>query len=335
MKLLVRPSDQVDPGISVKPPPSLRCCIIPWALVDYKTYHFGSILRQHFISKYFSIYHFVIDVTSPMQLYLHCSQPYVALQFTLQGFCHGTLRGEVDYIVMEGKTILFYFAKGLHKGTVSTGRLRTILIQFNALMLAELAEEMPFIAKLRERVVQLADTGHQLPALPISNMMMGVIEKIAASKLKQGALNLSLRACVLELVSLYNQALENSEYIASLPAIQHKDTLVEIYHTILYKPNIRTCKLSLFAKKYFISPVTLSRYFYELFHVHVADFVLQQVLNKAAWLLIQTDKPISEIGYELGYSSLSNFSRAFSDYHGQSPISFRKNNGNSDSFFNQ
>lgn len=324
MRLLVHPDNQVDSGISLNAPPSLQPCIIPWAQVDYRVYHFGGILRQNFVSKHFSIYHFVVDVTTPVQLYLHCSQPYVALQFTLQGTCCGALRGGISYEVVEGKTVLFYLAKGLHNGTFNNGRFRSLIIQINSLMLAELAEEIPFFEKLRERVVTLADSGYQLPALSINSPMMWTIEKMARINQKQGALNLAIIAGIFELLNLYNQVLENNEYLGSLTGIHHKAILAEIYHTIVYKPNIRTCRISVFARQYFLSPITLSRYFYRLFNVHLADFVMSKVMQKAVWLLLQTDKSITEISEELGYSSVSNFSRAFNDYQGLSPARLRK-----------
>ncbi|ACU60623.1 helix-turn-helix domain-containing protein [Chitinophaga pinensis] len=324
MRLHVHPSNLPDPGIVAKPPPSVRAFIIPWAQIDYRTYSFGSILRQHFRSRHFTIYHFLFDVVKPTLVELHCSQPYVALQFTLVGKCYGKLLGGMNYVAEEGKTILFYLAKGIHNGTIETGRYQSILIQFNLMMLTELAEDMPFLEKLRERLLTLAGKGDQLPPLPISYFMAGVIDKMLKSRLTNGALNLALKTGIFELVGLYNQALTSSEYTTNLPAVQHKDKLVDMYNTILYRPNIRSCKLSVFSQKYFLSQVTLSRYFNQLFQVHVADFVLEQVMKKATWLLLNTDNPIADIAEELGYSSVSNFSRAFTEYSGHSPMQLRR-----------
>ena len=47
-------------------------------------------------------------------------------------------------------------------------------------------------------------------------------------------------------------------------------------------------------------------------------------LKKAALLLASTEKTIAEIGYEVGFSSPSYFTRCYKDYFGESPTDFLK-----------
>lgn len=53
-------------------------------------------------------------------------------------------------------------------------------------------------------------------------------------------------------------------------------------------------------------------------------------LKKAAFLLASTEKTIAEIGYEVGFSSPSYFTRCYKDYFGESPTDFlKRTKGNS------
>lgn len=55
------------------------------------------------------------------------------------------------------------------------------------------------------------------------------------------------------------------------------------------------------------------------------QYVLRYRLERAAALLVQTDKAISEITLDVGMKDLAYFSRAFKKQYGHSPLSFRKN----------
>lgn len=54
------------------------------------------------------------------------------------------------------------------------------------------------------------------------------------------------------------------------------------------------------------------------------QYILQYRLDRAAGLLLQTDKTISEIALEIGLKDLAHFSRAFKEQYGQSPLVFRQ-----------
>jgi len=55
------------------------------------------------------------------------------------------------------------------------------------------------------------------------------------------------------------------------------------------------------------------------------QYILQYRLERAAGLLIHTDKNVGEIALEIGLKDLAHFSRAFKEQYGQSPLVFRQN----------
>ncbi|MDJ1008351.1 MAG: AraC family transcriptional regulator [Paracoccaceae bacterium] len=69
-------------------------------------------------------------------------------------------------------------------------------------------------------------------------------------------------------------------------------------------------------------------YFLRLFKsqmgVGFSSYLKQHRLNAAARLILNTDKPISQIGYAVGFSTPAHFSASFSDRFGVSPRDYRK-----------
>lgn len=56
----------------------------------------------------------------------------------------------------------------------------------------------------------------------------------------------------------------------------------------------------------------------------IKQYLQFQRLQKAQMLLIDEDRPIADIGFACGFSSLSRFYEAFQRYYGMPPGQFRK-----------
>ncbi len=72
-----------------------------------------------------------------------------------------------------------------------------------------------------------------------------------------------------------------------------------------------------------INRAKLTRGFRELFGSSVAEALAERRLAEARRLLVSTDKPVSSIGYETGYTNNASFARAFSRHFGVSPSECR------------
>lgn len=58
--------------------------------------------------------------------------------------------------------------------------------------------------------------------------------------------------------------------------------------------------------------------------VSILILVKKQKMNEALFLLEKSDLPIANIAYSLGYTETSAFSRAFKQWTGLSPISYKR-----------
>ncbi len=73
-----------------------------------------------------------------------------------------------------------------------------------------------------------------------------------------------------------------------------------------------------------VSPPHLARIFQRILKVTPLERLTQLRIQHAQLLLAQSDQPITTISAEVGYESISHFSRMFRKYSGKSPRQFRK-----------
>ncbi len=79
-----------------------------------------------------------------------------------------------------------------------------------------------------------------------------------------------------------------------------------------------------YAGQLFMSPRNLNLITQSILQQSVSRIIETRKLIEAKNLLIATDKPVSEIGFELGYEEKAYFSRVFKKNTGQTPTEFRE-----------
>ena len=77
------------------------------------------------------------------------------------------------------------------------------------------------------------------------------------------------------------------------------------------------------AKAVNISPTHLSEKFRQVTGVNFVDYVARTRFDKACELLADGNLRISEIAFEVGFQSLSQFNRVFQRLSGKSPTAYR------------
>ena len=73
-----------------------------------------------------------------------------------------------------------------------------------------------------------------------------------------------------------------------------------------------------------LSPRSLHRLFVRHVGENVSDYLGRLRIGRACMLLVETDRPISVIAPEAGFSNLSNFNRRFLEARGMTPREFRR-----------
>jgi len=78
------------------------------------------------------------------------------------------------------------------------------------------------------------------------------------------------------------------------------------------------------ADKAHMSPAAFSRFFRRVTRRTFVRFVNELRVGFAVRLLLETERPVSEIAFESGFRNLANFNRRFREWKGCSPTEFRK-----------
>ncbi|MBR1660173.1 MAG: AraC family transcriptional regulator [Oscillospiraceae bacterium] len=78
------------------------------------------------------------------------------------------------------------------------------------------------------------------------------------------------------------------------------------------------------ADHFHLHPNHLSRVFREEFGVAPKQYLMGLKLEKSAKMLAETDAPVALVAASLGFDDQHSFSRAFKNYWGVSPLSYRK-----------
>ena len=79
-----------------------------------------------------------------------------------------------------------------------------------------------------------------------------------------------------------------------------------------------------YAEKLFMSPRNLNLICQRILHQTVTEIIELRKLIEAKNLLINTDKSVSEIGFEVGYNEKAYFTSVFKKKSGQTPTEFRE-----------
>jgi AraC-like DNA-binding protein len=79
-----------------------------------------------------------------------------------------------------------------------------------------------------------------------------------------------------------------------------------------------------FARKLGMSESGFSRFFRRATGNTFTDFVNHVRVNRACQLLMESDRLINRIGYEVGFNNIANFNRRFHDIKGMTPSEYRR-----------
>jgi len=78
-----------------------------------------------------------------------------------------------------------------------------------------------------------------------------------------------------------------------------------------------------YASMLYKSPKTLSNIFGKISDKTPSQYIYDRIMTEARRLLRYTEKPVAEIGDQLGFADVQSFSRFFSKHEGRSPVQFR------------
>ncbi|NET35686.1 MAG: AraC family transcriptional regulator [Cyanothece sp. SIO1E1] len=149
-----------------------------------------------------------------------------------------------------------------------------------------------------------------------------LILQMAASK---GTKKLILLLEVLRVLAMEKEILQLSspEFIRPLEA-EDEDRLQKVINYI-FNNHYRNIPLEEIAELAFMTPPAFCRFFKKRTNKTFSHFLNEFRIGKSCQLLINSEKSIKQICYEVGFNSLTNFNRTFKSFKAITPSAFRSN----------
>jgi YesN/AraC family two-component response regulator len=120
----------------------------------------------------------------------------------------------------------------------------------------------------------------------------------------------------------------NNEAYTPISRKQHSDRISDVlnYVKVNYKEDITLTGISKIAS---LTPQSFCRLFKKRMKKHFLEYLNEVRISNACKLLIETDLSISEVAYDCGYKTVSNFNKLFKKIVGTTPKTYKLNAGNS------
>ena len=153
----------------------------------------------------------------------------------------------------------------------------------------------------------------------IINELIGVID----SGLNTIVSRLLIECKTTELLALYFQKLINRPLSTGIASLNSMD-VEKLFHVkeILLKNTARIPKINDLAREVGFSESKLQKKFKQVFGKSIFQYALHERMIVARKMLETKKYTVSEVGYYLGYSNLSQFTRAFNKQFGINPKKF-------------
>jgi len=199
-----------------------------------------------------------------------------------------------------------------------TGFLSTIIVHFDRDVLKKVFnyEKPKFWKELKHPLKK--DIAQQDASALVSSYFLNVSNLFNhKSALNEDILSVKLKEIVLLL--LQTQESSNLNTIARSLFSDRTFSFEEIIKANLYEP-LNLNRLAALTNN---SLASFKRKFKKIYNDSPANYIRQKKLERGKKLLIHSQKSISEICYECGYSDPSSFARSFKSIFGISPLDFR------------
>ena len=160
--------------------------------------------------------------------------------------------------------------------------------------------------------------------VPITNEMMAILESFEKLNFEGTARLIFLKAKVFEILAIQVSNYKK-EHNKNIPQNKHNiKKLLCIQKRINDNLSINYSVAEL-SKEIGMNKTILNREFLRVFGLTVHEYSIDQKIEKAKYLLLNTDMPIYEIGELIGYKNATHFSAAFKRQEGTTPKKFKTN----------
>ena len=139
------------------------------------------------------------------------------------------------------------------------------------------------------------------------------------NEIKKGYLKVKILELLLFLSAMEPEAAAETKMVSAAHARLAKEVC-----RYLTEQMDRKVTLNMLAETFHVSATLIKNCFKDVYGVSVYSYIRTQKMEKAAVMLRETEKQVTEIAGALGYDNSSKFAKAFKDVQGVAPVAYRK-----------
>jgi AraC family transcriptional activator of pyochelin receptor len=261
------------------------------------------------------------DVDAPFMR----SHEFLGLHFNLLNDFRYSIQG-VSGMMKENQYNLVHIPKGLHEFAVPKGMYASMSIELTPEYLRVFADHFPILNDFLNNLQSSVPTAISKKHLSITQDIFPTINNILNNEFTGAQLNVYLDSKLMDII------------LFSLINITHADKLFDHPYTKSELEKIRQARehilhglqynqsIGLLADKVGMTKRKLAAGFKLLYDKTIYDFLIDERLQKAMFLIRDTTTPLKKIALSIGYKTSANFSAAFKKRFGLAPSQVRKMN---------
>jgi len=323
MPLVYNPFQAEPAGRLIPVPHELKPYLVSWAATQCHAYDFGTVVRQTLATPDYRIYITIYNISTEVTLFPSWEKPTIALQYVRQGKILSCLNNTENIVLDTSRYHLFYIAPGQHVARLLPGLSEALRIEINPSYLEDLLYAHPSLQSMLDELDNQQKTAPLLSPATFNGKAKHVIHNMVQCRKKGPSLRLEMKAHIYELLSVYDEDISLTQDLESIQASRSEKKMMAVKNHIVQYPHIHECSIEQLARQFSISTSLLKISFKKQYGIPLGDFVQQECIQKAQQLLLEKIGTIQDIAMQLGYTDVSNFSRAFKNYMGCTPNELR------------
>lgn len=322
LKIISDTNDELQYSIIL--PETLNTLLLPGAENLFVNGDYGSMLFQHiqtaenniWVSSYF------MDRTASFKSY--SAEPFLELHFSWKNNVRYTIEG-IGHVETMAKQFNITYLPYLESKTIfHPGNFQTFDVHITPAFLNKAALYYPRVNEFlnvldKHAASRLSKINHFA-----TGAMLLIIRQIKSCPLQGTLREFYIDNKVTELLVLVLDAIMNRPAGEEIKLKPYDIECVYEAEKILLDNMDNPCSLVQLAHKAGTNDFKLKKVFKQVFGTTVFDYLFNARMEKSLYLLKETNMPVTEIAYTIGYQNVTAFSAAFRKKFGYPPSCIRK-----------
>lgn len=277
---------------------------------------FGNIQPQHFSDHNYTVWVYDMQLVKKEELTVKLPKVSAAMLYNLNGKATLSISKSHQLKLKEKSYSPLSLQPGDHTLLMDPGYCKVLFLLFHP----------PYVSQVTDLRVVTEDCPilSKVEASTINKTCQQLIEDVQRNdysgelwRLKRQVLILDLFFKSLDQIGIPLQKEQ--------PFEQHPDYARMVKVQVYIKENIdKKLSVPMLAQKFGIPPAQLRRTYHQVFKHQMWEYIRAERLHRATVLLLETEMPVHEIAWEVGYESAAGFTRIFTFTFRQSPTDYRK-----------